>query len=331
MLAKYSENSRFGFRNLLFCDDNLSFRQMQIAKSSGKLCVFVTLILIYANTSFAQPNEDLTDKTMPESTPTINKRAKFYKVLDKVLPEKNLKKENICDESDFVQLRLLNEYGAIFVTDSSVTPPPVCIFENKKAVEKFQTGIFKAAAEIEETRIELQTIAMERFQNAREEAQKKKLDITPRGGAEAARRSFDDTIRLWKSRVDPACEHWLKEGRLTEKQVEDLKKLPLKEQVGAVLKYEEEGIYFNTFFNRSILYSVAAPGASQHLAMLALDVKEFNDEKVRKILAKHGWFRTVQNDAPHFTFLGHRQRDLKKFGLKKVETNDGEFWIPDVA
>lgn len=303
---------------------------MKIVKSSGGLFGLVILISIYANPIFAQSNEDLTNKTMPKSTATINKRAKFYKVLDKVLPQKNLKKENICDENDFVQLRLLNEYGAIFITDESVVPPPVCIFENKKAVEKFQIGIFKAAAEIGETHIELQTIAMQRYEEARAEAQKKNLDITPRGGSEAARRSFDDTIRLWKSRVNPACEHWLKEGRLTKKQVDDLKKLPLKEQVGAVLKFEEEGIYFNTFFNRSILYSVAAPGASQHLSMLALDVKQFNDEKVRKILAKYGWFRTVQNDAPHFTFLGHKQRDLKKFGLKKIETDDGEFWIPNV-
>ena len=303
---------------------------MQIAKSSGGLLVFAILISIYANSVFAQADEDSTNKTMPKSPTTTNKRAKFYKVLDKVLPQKNLKKENICDENDFVQLRLLNEYGAIFITDESVVPPPVCIFENTKAVEKFQTGIFKAAAEIEGNHIELQTIAMQRYEEARAEAQKNNLDITPRGGSEAARRSFDDTIRLWKSRVNPACEHWLKEGRLTEKQIEDLKKLPLKEQVGAVLKLEEEGIYFNTFFNRSILYSVAAPGASQHLSMLALDVKQFNDAKVRKILAKHGWYRTVQNDAPHFTFLGHKQRDLKKFGLKKIETNDGEFWIPDV-
>lgn len=303
---------------------------MQIGTFTKKILFLVVTISAFSIAIFARTDEDSKNKPMPKATATVNKRSKFYKVLDKVLPQKNLKKENICDENDFVQLRLLNEYGAIFITDESVVSPPVCIFENKKAVEKFQTGIFKAAAEIEKTHIELQTIAMERYREARAEAQKKNLDITPRGGSEAARRSFDDTIRLWKSRVNPACEHWLKEGRLTEKQVADLKKLPLKAQVGAVLKLEEAGIYFNTFFNRSILYSVAAPGASQHLAMLALDVKEFRDEKVRKILAKHGWFRTVQNDAPHFTFLGHKKRDLKKYGLKKIETEDGEFWIPDV-
>ena len=97
-----------------------------------------------------------------------------------------------------------------------------------------------------------------------------------------------------------------------------------------VLELEREGIYFNTFFDNSILYSVAAPGTSQHLSMLALDVKQFNDPAVRKILAKHGWFRTVQNDQPHFTFLGHKEKDLKKMGLKQIETKDGEFWIPDI-
>lgn len=303
---------------------------MQIAKSSGILFVTALLLLIFSDAKFAQTIEDSANKMMNKPTTAVNKRAKFYKVLDKVLPKRNLEKTNICDETDFVQLRLLNEYGSVFIVSEAVVPPPVCIFTNTKAVEKFQQGIFKASAQIEETYIELQTIAMEQYKKAREEALKKNLDITPRGGTESARRSFADTVRLWKSRFNPACEHWLKEGRLTEKQVEELKKLPLKEQVGAVLNLEDEGIFFNTFFNRSILYSVAAPGASQHLSMLALDVKQFRDEKVRKILAKHGWFRTVQNDAPHFTFLGHKQKDLKKFGLKKIETEDGEFWIPDV-
>lgn len=298
---------------------------MQIAKFPG-IPAFSALILLV----FAGKNEDSADKKMIKPTTASNKPAKFYRVLNKILPKRNLRKSDICNENDFVQLRLLNEYGAVFIASEAVTPPPVCIFADAKAVEEFQTGIFKAGAEIEGVYIELQTIALEQYKKARAEALKKNLDITPRGDAEAARRSFDDTIRLWQSRVNPACEHWLKEGRLSEKQIEDLKKMSLKEQVGAVLKLEEEGIYFNTFFNRSILYSVAAPGASQHLSMLALDVEQFNDKKVRQILAKHGWFRTVQNDAPHFTFLGRKTRDLKSLGLKKIENSDGEFWIPEV-
>jgi len=40
--------------------------------------------------------------------------------------------------------------------------------------------------------------------------------------------------------------------------------------------------------DKSIIYSVAPPGASQHLSMLALDVKEFQNAKVRETLARHG-------------------------------------------
>ncbi|MCA1850146.1 MAG: zinc ribbon domain-containing protein [Acidobacteria bacterium] len=36
----------------------------------------------------------------------------------------------------------------------------------------------------------------------------------PRDGAEAARRTYADTLRLWRSRFLPALEHWTKQGRL---------------------------------------------------------------------------------------------------------------------
>ena len=141
---------------------------------------------------------------------------------------------------------------------------------------------------------------------------------------------YEDTIRLWNSRFYPALDYWQNRGRITADQIWDLKALPIREQVAAVLELEKDGIFFNTFFNSSILYSVAAPGASQHLSMLAFDANEFGDKRVRKILADHGWFRTVKGDAPHFTFLGVEEDDLPSLGLKKVKTGDGEFWIPNV-
>jgi hypothetical protein len=42
---------------------------------------------------------------------------------------------------------------------------------------------------------------------------------------------------------------------------------------------------------------------------------------------KYGWFRTVRNDEPHFTFLGRDEGELESLGLKKV---DGDFWVPDL-
>lgn len=267
---------------------------------------------------------------MNESKKTTAKRPKFYRVLDKILSERKLNEADICDANDAVQLRILNEYGAVFVAHRGVEPPPVCMFTSASAVDDFQQGIFKAGADVGGTYIELQTVAMQQLKKAREKALKQNLDITPRGGFEAARRNFADTLRLWKSRFEPACEYWKKQGRLTDEQVEKLKSLPIKEQVREVLELEKQGIYFNTFFDNSILYSVAAPGTSQHLSMLALDVKQFENPEVRKVLAEYGWFRTVQNDQPHFTFLGHKEKNLKKMGLKKIETKDGEFWIPNV-
>lgn len=305
---------------------------MQILKIPAILFIIVSVFAKtnFARTKFYNPPKEAKHEIMNERKDANEKRPKFYRVLDKILPEKGLIKENICNETDAVQLRILNEYGAVFVVHRGVAPPPVCVFTSSEQVDKFQQGIFKAGADVGGTYIELQTIAMQELLKAREEAVEKGLSITPRGGFEAARRNFADTLRLWKSRFEPALEYWKKQGRLTDEQTEKLKSLPIKEQVREVLELEKQGIFFNTRFDNSILYSVAAPGTSQHLSMLALDVKEFENKAVREILAEHGWFRTVQNDQPHFTFLGHKKKNLRKMGLKKIETKDGEFWIPDV-
>lgn len=259
------------------------------------------------------------------------RKARFYKVLEEKIAARNLSVEDIYDENDAVESRILREYGAIFLAHESVLPPSAAMFKDEKSVKSFCRKADKKKVRIDGTMIELQSAALENLLKAREEAQSKNLNISPRGGAEAARRDFADTQRLWDSRFLPACKYWKEKGKLSAAQIKKLKSLPMKDLVKAVLELEEkEQIYFNTFFNRSILYSVAAPGTSQHLSMLAFDAAEFADKRVRKILAKYGWFRTVQNDAPHFTFLGHPQKDLRKLGLKKIETDDGEFWIPNV-
>ena len=94
---------------------------------------------------------------------------------------------------------------------------------------------------------------------------------------------------------------------------------------------EAEGIYFAKDLSKSVIYSVAPPGASQHLSLLALDVAEFNDPNVRRILSKHRWYQTVVSDLPHFTFLGISEDELPKLGLKIVTNDDREFWIPDLS
>ena len=65
--------------------------------------------------------------------------------------------------------------------------------------------------------------------------------------------------------------------------------------------------------------------------MLAFDANEFQDRRVREILAEHGWFQTVLSDLPHFTFLGLDEAELPGRGLKQTEVHNQIFWIPDVG
>ncbi len=255
----------------------------------------------------------------------------FYAALKRALDARRLRLEDMCDTSDAVSRRVLEDYGAMFLATESVLPPPVCVFTSEADVLEFQRRAKPTAALIGGARIELQPAAMSALLAAREEARADGLDITPRGGTEAARRSYDDTVRLWNTRFFPALAHWNRLGRLSKEQVEHLRNLALHDQVGEVLELEKTGIYFNTDFSKSILYSIAAPGSSQHIAMLALDVEQFGDARVRKILARHGWFQTVKSDMPHFTYLGLDERELPARGLRAVPIGKQLFWIPNVS
>jgi hypothetical protein len=254
----------------------------------------------------------------------------FYKTLEHALRLRGASIEDICPPEDQVARRVLQDYGAMFVGSQDILPPPLCVFTSEEQVEQFQKEAGCAPGEFGEAVIELQPAAMTALLQAREVAHTEGREISPRDGAEAARRSYADTVRLWNSRFLPALDHWTKVDRLSESQAEHLRNLPIQDQVPEVLELEQEGIFFSKDLSKSVLYSIAAPGTSQHIAMLAFDANEFLDERVRQILAEHGWFQTVLSDLPHFTFLGLREEELPERGLKRVEVNRQTFWIPDV-
>jgi hypothetical protein len=291
-----------------------------------------TLILIASGVMPILGNmstQPMTSNSLRDSN-NLKEPTPFYEALAKALKKRKIKLENICPPSDPVSRRILEEYGAIFVADKKVTPPPVCIFTNEEQVTKFQDDAGFEAEVIGYDEVELQPEALKKLNKAREEAQKEGLDITPRDGAEAARRNYEDSVRLWNSRFEPALDYWQSQGRLTAEQVARLRSLPLSQQIAEVLELEKSGIYFSKDLSKSILYSIAAPGTSQHIAMLAFDVNEFENPRVREIMAKHGWFQTVLSDLPHFTFLGLKEKDLPKHGLRSLEINGQVFWIPNV-
>lgn len=231
-----------------------------------------------------------------------------------------------------VEMRLFQEYGAVFVTEA--TPPPTLIFPDSAAVRSFQARLSTRKALFGDHEIELQAKALDALSAAASEAEAQGFLITARA-ADSGRRSYEDTVTLWNRNVTRGLEKWEAEGRMSPDRARSIRELPPVEQVPVILDIEEsEQLYFGTFFNRSILYSVAAPGASQHLSMLAFDVAQYEDEAVERVLARHGWFRTVINDLPHFTFLGHSQDALAAQGLKQVAHQYADktyrFWIADL-
>lgn len=262
---------------------------------------------------------------------TAASAAPFHRALAHTLNAHSLTFDRLCPPGDRLASRVLAEYGAMFVATADVVPPPVCVFADEVQVAEFQQSVPCAESLIGGHEVRLQQRALESLLRARHAARAANLDITPRDGAEASRRTFADGVRLWESRFIPALAHWVAQGRLGETDAERLRALAPREQALAVLDLEAEGMFFSKDFSKPVLQSIAAPGTSQHLAMLAFDAVEFNDAAVRLVLRQHGWFQTVVSDLPHFTYLGWREQDLAANGLRCTGTHDRPFWIPNLS
>ena len=231
--------------------------------------------------------------------------------------------------SDTVGQKMLKEYGAMFVAKGGASPPNTVVFKNEAEVSAWQSGVSKSKENVGGFDLELQAAAMKGLKDAIAEAKQNSLNITPRG-ADSAKRNYSGTVELWASRVNPGLTHWVGKGKLPASEAARIKALSPFEQVPEIFKLESQGMFFAKDLSKSIIYSVAPPGTSQHISMLALDVSEHENARVRDILAKHGWFQTVVSDLPHFTFLGVPENQLAGLGLKKTTDGGRVFWLPNI-
>ena len=232
------------------------------------------------------------------------------------------------EPDDALSLRVLEEYGAVFVARGGVVAPPVVIFPDSNAAARWQANLSTEQTELSGITVRLQGAAMQALLRATKEASQAHLVISPRG-RDAAQRSYEQTLELWRGRINPGLQHWVEKGLLSAAEAERIRRLPARNQAPEILELEKRGLYFSESLSKSVLFSVAPPGASQHLSLLAFDVKEHDNPVIRSILEHHGWFQTVRSDLPHFTYLGVERQLLPSLGLKVVRSGGREFWIPD--
>ena len=232
--------------------------------------------------------------------------------------------------SEEIKNRLMDSYGAVLLARGGAAPPPGIAFADQAAVAAWQGGVPTEPATMGKVTIELQTPAMQALLDARAEIRKFRRNLTPRTRT-AARRNYADTVRFWRYRVESGLAHWVKQGRITAKDSRRIRALAPAEQVAEILRLEADGLYFSSNRKKSILASAAPPGASQHLSMLALDIKEHDHVKIRAALARHGWFQTVPEDLSHFTFLGCSEEELPALGLRKITQGQRVYWVLDRA
>lgn len=317
------------------------------------LLLFISLTLSFVVTACwsSSSTNKRTDGSKSKTTSTTSTENDSKKSDSKISPEPDKTPDNKMSETqktdvknggftanlpsgfiqptDAVGQKMMKEYGAMFVAKGGATPPNVVVFKNEAEVSAWQNGVSKSKENIGGFDLELQTAAMKGLKDAIAEASQANLKITPRG-ADSARRDYDGTVSLWASRVNPGLANYVSKGKLTASEAARIKALSPFEQVPEIFKLESQGMFFSKDLSKSIIYSVAPPGTSQHISMLALDVSEHENAKVRDILAKHGWFQTVVSDLPHFTYLSVPENQLIDLGLKKTTDGGRVFWIPNI-
>ena len=284
-----------------------------------KLTVLLVFAMLFVNAGGAQ------------SPPPVDFESVIEKRQTSENPTAGFTFEKFCPvATDEIARRVLQSYGAIFVASDAVRLPTTCVFKGESDVLAFQKKLQRRQLEIKGARIDLQSAASIALEAALTEATTVGSSITPLDGAIAGGRSYGDTLMLWNSRVFPAIEFWIKRGRLPVEARDEIARLDLRNKILKILEWESQGIFFSTGRTRSILTSTAPPGTSQHLSLIAFDVTEYWNPDVRVALNRNGWFQTVIDDPPHFTYLGYAESELPSRGLIAIAKGGQVYWVPNM-
>ncbi len=183
---------------------------------------------------------------------------------------------------------LLRAYGAAFVNQQpEIKLPPKVILANEQETKAFQTTL--TMGKVDNTNdCYLQKLAADAFNKAKSAA---RISLKSGYGGSDCTRTFATNLRFWRKYADNNTLERVRQGKET-----------------------------------AILGIVAPPGASQHLWGLAIDLQVYSQVQ-RQALNKNGWFQTVENDVPHWTYVGLTEDNLPLFGFKNKIVRGTTYWL----
>ncbi len=183
---------------------------------------------------------------------------------------------------------LLRAYGSAFVNQiPTIKLPPKVLFTNDQETKQFQLTLTMGKVN-NTSNCELQKSAADAFNQARAQVQ---IPLKSGYGASDCTRSFATNLRFWQKYANNNTLEKVRQGKETK-----------------------------------ILGTVAPPGASQHLWGLAIDLRVSNEAQIQA-LNQNGWYRTVEYDVLHWTYVGLPKERLTEFGFQNKIVEGINYWV----
>lgn len=183
---------------------------------------------------------------------------------------------------------LLRQYGAAFISiNSNIKLPPKVIFANDQETKTYQATLAMGAVNSGRN-CYLQKGAADALNNSMKQV---KFSLKSGYGASDCTRNYETNLRFWRKYASNNTLEQVKQGKET-----------------------------------AILSVVAPPGTSQHLWGLAVDLR-VSTQAHRQALNQNGWFQTVENDVPHWTYLGVAEDSLSQWGFQKKMVRGIVYWL----
>ncbi|MFB2772522.1 D-alanyl-D-alanine carboxypeptidase family protein [Pelatocladus sp. BLCC-F211] len=183
---------------------------------------------------------------------------------------------------------LLRAYGAAFVNHNpEVQLPYKVVFGDEKETKDFQSTL--SMGKVNGTNnCYLQKAAAEALNQAKAQVN---IPLKSGYGDSDCTRTFTTNLRFWRKYANNKTLARVQQGQETK-----------------------------------ILGTVAPPGSSQHLWGLAIDLRVASEAQ-REALNQNGWFRTVEYDIPHWTYIGHPLDRLDEFGFENKVIGGISYWL----